>query len=257
MIPHDKFSILGINVSAINLALACQLVESCIENKEKIYICVAPVSTLVSCHEDPRYRNVVNEADIVTPDGMPLVWWARRKGFKQVQRTYGPDFMLALCDFGQNQEYKHYLLGATVDTCRKLEQNLKTRFLDIKIVGAFSPPFRELSEEENQQMIEDINSAHPDIVWVGLGSPKQDFWMKRNRDKINASVLVGVGAAFDFIAGVKPQAPRWMRQSGLEWLFRLCSEPQRLWKRYLIGNTKFIYYLLRDFIIRKSVSQHV
>jgi N-acetylglucosaminyldiphosphoundecaprenol N-acetyl-beta-D-mannosaminyltransferase len=243
-----NFKILDVNISDTNIEQVCAQIDANIRQRQRGYVCVAPVSTVVSCQEDAAYKQVVNHAQIVTPDGMPIVWLGRMRGRKHIKRTYGPDLMLAVCDKGQARGYRHYLLGATRQTCSRLVSKLKERFPAIQIVGVDCPPFRDLTPEEDLRQIETINAAQPDIVWVGLGSPKQDFWMYRNQQRIHAPVMLGVGAAFDFLSGVKRQAPRWMQCCGLEWFFRLCSEPRRLWRRYLIGNTKFIFFLLREVI---------
>jgi len=240
------FDILGVKIDAINLSLACEVIDYWIKTSRNAYICVAPVSTIVSCQEDAAYKEVINQADMVTPDGMPVVWLGRLKGHREVKRTYGPDLMLALCTNGLKKGYRHFLYGGTPETCIKLEDSLRERLPSIQIVGKYSPPFHTMLPQDQQEVVEMINQAKPDIVWVGLGSPKQDFWMKQNRGKLSVPVMIGVGAAFDFLSGMKQQAPRWMQRSGLEWLFRLGCEPRRLWKRYLIGNVKFVYFLIKD-----------
>jgi N-acetylglucosaminyldiphosphoundecaprenol N-acetyl-beta-D-mannosaminyltransferase len=239
-------NILGVNISAVDIPKACAYIEGRIAGKEKTYICVAPVSTVVDCQKDTEYRGIINGAGMTTPDGMPLVWLGRLKGEPTIERTYGPDLMLAMCALSEAKGYKHYFYGGTEKTDQLLILKLRQQFPGLNIGGYFAPPFRAVGEVEDESVLRQINEANPDIVWVGLGSPKQDYWMYQHRDKLNVPVMVGVGAAFDFLAGVKKQAPVWMRKSGLEWLFRLCSEPCRLWRRYLIGNTKFLYYLLRD-----------
>ena len=180
---------------------------------------------------------------MVTPDGMPLVWIAKSRGFKNIARTYGPELMESLCCSGR---YRHFFYGGTGECLNRLENKLKQRNPQMNIAGRISPPFCEQSEAELRLDIEKINSVKPDILWVGLGSPKQDFWMHKNRDKLNVPVIIGVGAAFDFLSGMKKQAPSWVRHSGLEWLFRLCAEPRRLWRRYLIGNTLFLFLLIKE-----------
>lgn len=254
MLEHKRFDLLGVRVSAVDLPNACGIIEDFISDKKKAYVCVAPVSTIVSCQEDENYRRVVNGADMVTPDGMPVVWCAKLAGHGEVRRTYGPDLMLMVCERGVEKGYKHFFYGATPEVLRKLEARLADRSPGINVVGRYAPPFRELSAQEEQEIVDKIDQLGPDIVWIGLGSPKQDFWMKQIRGKLNAPVLIGVGAAFDFLSGAKPQAPRWMQNVGLEWFFRLCNEPKRLWKRYLIGNTKFLYFLLRQKIDRRMTS---
>jgi len=251
----DSIKILGVNVSAVNLDIACRMIDQFIRRKSKSYICIAPVSTIISCQEDDDYKEVINEADMVTPDGMPLVWIARMRGYKDVRRTYGPDLMLAVLNDGQKKNYRHFLYGATPETLDKLMTALKEKFPAINIAGHYAPPFRSFNEGEDQIIVDMINQSNSDILWVGLGSPKQDFWMQRHRDKINVPVIMGVGAAFDFLSGQKKQAPRWMQRSGLEWLFRLVQEPGRLWKRYLLGNSKFMWLLLKDFARKKRLAK--
>ena len=250
----EKFDVLGVKIAILNLKKACLLIEDVIQNNQKVYICVAPVATVVDCQGNKEYKEVINQAYFTTPDGMPLVWIGKSKGFKDIRRTYGPDLMLAVCDSGLQKGYRHYFYGGSPETNDRLEVRLKQRFPEMKIVGRYSPPFRELTKAEDEQIIDSINRACPDILWVGLGSPKQDFWMAQYRRRLDTPVLVGVGAAFDFISGVKRQAPCWMRQTGMEWFFRLCCEPRRLARRYLIGNSKFIYFFMRD-SIRSTVQK--
>ena len=238
------FEILGVRISAVNLEKAYAVIHSMIREKRPGYICVAPVSTIMSCQDDPAYKAVVNGAAMVTPDGMPVVWLGRRVGFPDVRRTYGPDLMQLVCEKGQADGFRHYLLGGSETVNEQLARKLRQWYPAIQIVGRYAPPFRAVTPAEEEVMFRAINDSGADIVWVGLGSPKQDFWMQRCRDKIKPLVLVGVGAAFDFLSGHKAQAPRWIQRAGLEWLFRFCCEPGRLWRRYLLGNSRFIYLLL-------------
>jgi len=243
-----RINICGVSVSAINLDMACEILDGWINERKKSYVCIAPVSTIVDSQSEAEYRKIINEADMITPDGMPLVWIGKLRGNKDIGRTYGPDLMLALCGRGQKKGYKHFLYGGSKNTCSLLKNVLERKFPAIDIVGEYAPPFSSQYVQEDEEVVDEINRLSPDVLWVGLGSPKQDYWMHHHRDKLNVPVMVGVGAAFDFIAGTKKQAPMWMRRSGLEWLFRLCSEPQRLWKRYFIGNTQFIYLLVKQIV---------
>jgi N-acetylglucosaminyldiphosphoundecaprenol N-acetyl-beta-D-mannosaminyltransferase len=163
---------------------------------------------------------------------MPLVWLCRLAGFRPVERVYGPDLMLAVCEYGVERGYRHFFFGGGPDVPAALAGRLAHRIAGLRVAGVISPPFGETSEPEEERLIGQINDAHPDIVWVGLGTGTQEHWMARHRPRLEAPVLIGVGAAFDFLSGTKPQAPRWMQRSGLEWLFRLLSEPRRLWPRY-------------------------
>lgn len=243
-----KFDVLGVQVDVLNLDLADTQVQDWVARRKKVYVCVAPVSTVVQCREDEEYRKVVNGAQMVTPDGMPLVWLGRLQGNKDLARTYGPDLMLQICESGLRQGCRHYFYGAIPEVLERLESRLKNQFPNINIVGSFCPPFTKGCQDESAEVLKEINRLQPDILWVGLGSPKQDFWMSRHRDKLDVPVMIGVGAAFDFLSGSKKQAPVWMQRAGLEWLFRFLCEPRRLWRRYLFGNTKFVYLILRDFI---------
>ena len=238
--------ICDVPVSSVNIPQACGIIGGWINDRKKTYVCVAPVSTIVDCQSDQEYKKVLDNADMITPDGMPLVWIGKLKGDRNIERTYGPDLMQALCAAGEKGGYKHYLYGGAESTCSLLENVLKRKFPNIDIRGHYAPPFRPAHAREDKEIIDEINRLNPDILWVGLGSPKQDFWMHEHRDRLEVPVIIGVGAAFDFIAGIKKQAPRWMQRCGLEWFFRLCSEPGRLWKRYLFGNTKFIYLLIKN-----------
>lgn len=239
-------SLLGVNISRVNPVLALQQICEWVEQKQRTYVCVAPVATLVDAKQNPLYAQAVNAAGMVTPDGMPVVWLARARGCKDIARTYGPDLMLAVCRHGQELGLRHFFYGGTETTLEKLRHKLLSLYPKMQIVGHYAPPFRAEVWQEDQGIIDRINSSNADIMWVGLGSPKQDFWMHLNRPLLNAPVIVGAGAAFDFCSGVKPQAPRWMQRCGLEWLFRLGCEPQRLWRRYLIGNSLFLIYLIKD-----------
>ena len=243
--------ILGVNISVVDIPKACAYVEDCIARKDKTYICVAPVSTVVDCQKDTEYRRIINGAGMTTPDGVPIVWLGKLKGEKTIERTYGPDLMQAFCDLSQERGYRHYFLGGTHEKNSLLVEKLKVRFPKLDVAGFYAPPVRLTGEMEEDPVLDQINEANPDVLWVGLGSPKQDYWMRNHRGKLDAPVMIGVGAAFDFIAGTKPQAPVWMRKSGLEWLFRLYCEPKRLWKRYLFGNIQFIYFLVKDMLKKR------
>jgi N-acetylglucosaminyldiphosphoundecaprenol N-acetyl-beta-D-mannosaminyltransferase len=194
---------------------------------------------VVTAKQDAEFRCIVNEADMATPDGMPLVWVLRRMGFQQQERINGPDLMWRLCGQAEQKGLSIFLYGSTPETIEKLTDNLKAAFPRLAVAGDCSPPFRPLSEEENREIVDRINSSDAHVVFVGLGCPKQEFWMAEHRGAIQA-VMIGVGAAFDYHAGTVKRAPLWMQRSGLEWLFRLLSEPKRLWKRYLVTNSLFL-----------------
>jgi len=248
------FDVLGVQVSATNLSSASARIFELVRDSARTYICIAPVSTIMDCQRSEEYRQVVNNAGMVTPDGMPLVWLGRRAGLT-VGRTYGPDLLEAMCEQSTHGECSHFFYGGTAAGNHRLMDFLKQKYSGLDIRGSYAPPFRRMGEKEEDGVLRMINETKADILWVGLGSPKQDFWMKDHREALDVPVIIGVGAAFDFLAGLKPQAPRWMQRSGLEWLFRLGCEPRRLWKRYLVGNTMFIYLLIKT-TIRNILGNH-
>jgi N-acetylglucosaminyldiphosphoundecaprenol N-acetyl-beta-D-mannosaminyltransferase len=227
-----RINILGVGISAIDMDLALRAIEHWIDAVEPNYVCVTPAHSIMDACHDPDFRSILNSGGLTTPDGMSLVWILRLLGHKEVDRVYGPDLLLALCQSGVGKKYRHYLYGGELGVAEALASRLTDRFEGLQIAGTHSPPFRKLTDDEDQAVIEDINFTNPDIVWVGLSSPKQERWMAEHLSQINASVMIGVGAAFDFLSGKKPQAPRWIQRSGFEWLFRLTTEPRRLWPRY-------------------------
>ncbi len=245
---RDCFEILGVKIDAVNLTLASERILQWIKEKRKTYVCVAPVSTVMDCQRDAGYRDIVNSAGMVTPDGMPVVWIGKWKKHSHIERTYGPDLIKTMCRLSEREGCRHYFYGGSEATCRRLAEKLQRQFPRLQIAGQYSPPFRDIHGRETQEVIDRINAGNPDILWVGLGAPKQDYWMFYHRDKLDVPVMIGVGAAFDFLAGTKVQAPVWIQRSGFEWLFRLCCEPKRLWRRYLFGNSQFVYLLLKDFL---------
>jgi len=207
---------------------------------------ICNVHVVVLGATDPEYRDVLSSNDINCPDGAPIAWLLRRKGVKKQEKVSGPDLMWRLCKQCAKRGIAVYFYGSRMETLDALESNLKCKISNLK--GYYeSPPFRALSEVEKRQAIERINASGAGIVFVGLGCPKQERWMAEHRGKINA-VMIGVGAAFDFHAGIVSRAPRWMSNAGLEWLHRLFSEPKRLWRRYLVTNTVFCCLVVREFI---------
>ena len=249
--PILRLNILGVGVSAINMPTALQTIEGWIDRRESHYICVAPVHSVMESQRDEHLRRILNAAGLVTPDGMPLVWLSRLMGCRQVRQVCGSDLMLAVCERFVGRNCRHFFYGGTPGVVEELAKRLKTHFPGLEVVGTYSPPFRPLTSEEDQAAVERINALQPDIVWVGIGAPKQERWMAAHVARLNAPVLIGVGAAFDFHAGVKRRAPVWLQKSGLEWSFRLLMEPQRLWRRYLIDNPWFLWLILLQALGRK------
>jgi N-acetylglucosaminyldiphosphoundecaprenol N-acetyl-beta-D-mannosaminyltransferase len=234
-------SILGVRLSALDLPTATAEMAGAIEARQRAYACTCPVYTLMQGNERPEVRAALNAADWVTPDGMPVVWALRALGARSAGRVYGPDLMLALSALSAERGYRQFYLGGAPGVAEALAQNLSARCPGLIVAGTFAPPFRTMSTSEQAAMVAQVNASRPHIVWVGLGSPKQDLWMAEFRPQLVAPLLVGVGAAFDFLSGHIAQAPRWMQRGGLEWLFRLASDPRRLWRRYLVYNPKFVY----------------
>lgn len=240
----ERTDVLGVGVSAVNMELALRTIEGWIARGEQHYVCVSGVHGVMESQADEALRQIHNRAGMVTPDGMPLVWLSRLNGRRHVDRVYGPDLMLACCELSLRRGYRHYFYGGAEGVPELLAERLSKRFPGLRVVGTYSPPFRPLTPEEDETLVDRINATEPDIVWVGLSTPKQERWMAAHVGRVRAPVLIGVGAAFDFHAGLKKQAPFWMQRSGLEWLFRLGTEPRRLWKRYLVNNPRFVWRIL-------------
>jgi len=233
-VPRDeRTNILGVYVNSINLDDAVATIERWISERSQNYVCVTDVHGLMEGRSDERLRSIYNEAGMATPDGMPLVWLSRLFGKSRTERVYGPDLMRMMTAVSTLRGYRQFYYGGAEGVVDKLKEALIADYPGLEVAGTLSPPFRELTFEDDRAIVDIINAGHPDIVWVGLGAPKQEFWMANHLGRIKAPVMIGVGAAFDFLAGTKPQAPLWMQRNGLEWLFRLCSEPRRLWRRYV------------------------
>lgn len=235
-----RANVLGVGVSAINLDQACGLVAEALERGTRGYVCVSGVHGVSEAQADPEFRDILNGAWLNTPDGMPMVWMGRLQGFKQMGRVYGPDLLLRLCDVGRAKGWTHFFYGGAEGVAGELKGRLEGRFPGLKVAGVFTPPFRPLNSEEEGRLVDEIAALKPDLFWVGLSTPKQEKFMARYWQKLDARIFFGVGAAFDFHAGRVRQAPRWMQRGGLEWLFRLGCEPRRLWRRYLRNNPLFL-----------------
>ena len=240
----QRVNVLGVGVSALNPSRALAVIAGWIGDRARHYVCVSGVHGVMESQRDPTLRRIHNGTGLVTPDGMPLVWLLKWAGHPEADRVYGPDLMLAVLDRSQDAGWRHYFYGASPETLTSLQAALGQRFPRLMIAGSWSPPFRPLTPTEDAEVVERINACRPDIVWVGLSTPKQERWMAEHRAALDAPVLIGVGAAFDFHAGTVRQAPRLLQRSGLEWLFRLVMEPKRLWRRYLRNNPAFVVSIL-------------
>jgi N-acetylglucosaminyldiphosphoundecaprenol N-acetyl-beta-D-mannosaminyltransferase len=220
---------------------AVNTISSWVATGERTYVCVSGVHGIMESQKDSALRDIHNASGLTVPDGMPLVWLGRRAGATWMDRVYGPDLLLKVLETGLDAGWRHYFYGGASGVPDELVDRLATRYPGLQSVGVWSPPFRELTEVEIREVAERINGAQPDVVWVGLSTPKQEKWMARIRPLLAAPVLVGVGAAFDMHSGRLKQAPRWMQERGLEWLYRLLREPRRLWRRYLSNNPRFMW----------------
>ena len=242
----ERVNILGVGAMPLDLDRATATLDRWRVEGRREYVCLISVHGLVVAQRDPEIRNCLNRSGLACEDGMPLVWWSRLVGRSEARRVCGSDLLDTVCAFGISRKYRHYFYGASSHVLERLVRQLQGRHPGLIVAGYRSPPFRPLTAAEDAEDIAAINAARPDFVWVGLGMPKQEKWMVEHRGKIQAAALLGVGAAFDFHAGTKPRAPIWMQRSGLEWLFRLMTEPRRLARRYLVDNGLFIAFALRQ-----------
>jgi len=231
-LPVECGDVIGINVSAITMDDAITTIKRWIHDGRREYVCITGVHGVMESRRDPLLRKIHNQAGMVTPDGVPLVYFLHLAGRKRTQRVYGPDLMREMTAVSARHGYRQFYYGGNVGVGEKLRETLVKSTPGLQVAGTFCPPFREMTPEEDRAAVDMINAARPHIVWVGLSTPKQERWMAAHLGRIEAPVMIGVGAAFDFLAGTKRQAPKWMQRHALEWLFRLCSEPRRLWRRY-------------------------
>ncbi len=256
VLTHERVNLLGVGISAINLQQAVETIDSWINNKIKHYICVTSVHGIIESIEDSHVRRVFNDAGMVTPDGMPLYWNLRIHGKKHTSRVYGPDLLLETCKNGIEKGYRHFFYGGEPGLADDLANKLQARFPGMIVAGTHCPPFRQLTPEEDEEEMNLINSAKPDILWICLSVPKAEIWMSEHIERLNVSAIASVGAAFAFHTGRTRQAPSWVQRIGMEWFFRLLMEPGRLWKRYLVNNSKFLSHLLLQVIGLRKYPYH-
>lgn len=240
MVTRVGGKVLGAFIDAVDWKTALSRISTWAANRESRYVCICNVHSVVTADHDEVFEYVLAAADMVTPDGAPVAWMLRRLGFKGQQRINGPDLMWKYCELAAQRGDSIFLYGGKSETLERLQARLGEAFPRLKIAGAYSPPYRMLTHEEDFDVVEMINASGASTVWVSLGCPKQEFWMAIHRGRINA-VMIGVGAAFEYHAGTLRRAPQWMQENGLEWAHRLAAEPQRLWRRYLVTNTSFIF----------------
>ena len=234
-------NILGVDIAAIDMEWLLEFTKDNITNLSGDYMCVSNVHTTVTAFEDKEYRAVQNGGIMAIPDGGPLSSTGKRRGHKKMSRTTGPSYMGEVFKISVQYGWKHYFYGSKQETLDKLKSELEKNYQGIEIVGMYSPPFRPLTEEEDREVVENINRAKPDFLWIGLGAPKQELWMAVHQGKVE-SFMVGVGAGFDYYAGNIERAPHWMQKINMEWFYRLIQDPKRLFSRYMKTNSKYIWH---------------
>ena len=233
MVYSRKYKILGVNIDLVNYAEVIKTIGQWRREGQRNYVIIANPHSLMSCTRDALMREATREAALIVPDGIGMIWGARLLRYEHCGRVTGPTLMLKLCDDGRQAGYRHFFYGGREGVAEEMASNLTQRFSGLTVAGTYAPPFRTLTPEEDAQVVERINRSRPDIVWVGLGAPKQEKWMAAHLGRIKATAMVGVGAAFDFHSGNAKWAPRWVRDLGLEWIWRLAQEPRRMWRRNL------------------------
>jgi N-acetylglucosaminyldiphosphoundecaprenol N-acetyl-beta-D-mannosaminyltransferase len=237
--PVERVNVLGVGLSILNLQTALDAIVNALRERRKGYICVTGVHGVMEAQTDGNFRRILNGAFLCTPDGMPMVWAGKLNGHREMRRVYGPDLMLDVCAWSEKGGCRHFFFGGAEGVPELLAEKLKAKFPKLEVAGTFTPPFRALNPVEEKQLQEMVCKVRPDIFWVGLSTPKQEKFMAEFLPKLDVTLMIGVGAAFDFHSGRVKQAPRWMQRSGLEWFYRLCREPRRLAKRYLRNNPLF------------------
>jgi len=237
-------SVLGVPIAALDLERAADQVEEWISKDARTYVTVTGVHGVMESEDDPAVKAIHRRAGMCVPDGMPMVWVGRLYGHHRMRRVYGPNLMLEISRRSVDKGYTHYYFGGKAGVPERLAARLTERFEGLRVVGTRSPPFRAMTAREEDDLRREIEALEPDVLWVGLSTPKQEKWMAAHVGKLDAKVMIGVGAAFDMHAGLLRQAPVWMQATGTEWFFRLCMEPRRLWKRYLNNNPRFVVRIM-------------
>lgn len=243
--PTDTqmFSVLGVKIAALQISDVIRQMQTWISQRDgSHFIAVVNVHMVMEAQHDPSFRKVLETAALRVPDGMPLIWVGRLRGHQLQRRVCGPDLLVDFCQQTQEMGYRHFFYGGEPGVPEKLAEKLKKQFPGLNVVGSYSPPFRLPTTAEDACQVEMIRLAAPDVLWVGLGCPKQERWISEHRDRLGVPVLVGVGQAFDIHSGRSKRAPSWLREHGLEWVYRLAVEPRRLWRRYLVYNSQFIAF---------------
>jgi N-acetylglucosaminyldiphosphoundecaprenol N-acetyl-beta-D-mannosaminyltransferase len=236
----ERINVLGVGITPLNLPLAVAAFQKAIVNRTKGYICVTGVHGVTEAQENPGFRSILNAAFLNTPDGMPMVWMGRLKGHSEMTRVYGPDLLLEICRVSEQTQWRHFFYGGAPGAAEELVASLRRRFPALSVAGTYTPPFRPLNAGERDELRALVTKTKPDVIWVGLSTPKQEAFMAEALPWLDTTLMVGVGAAFDLLSGRVRQAPRWIQRSGFEWLYRTFQEPRRLWKRYFKNNPIFV-----------------
>jgi len=253
--PYICFA--GTKIDNLTMREVINGIEELIQKEESSYVVTPNAAHIVLLQKDKEFKKIYQGARLAIPDGMPLLWGAKILGKSLREKVSGSDLLPAFCEVAAKKRYKLFFLGAGPGVAAKAARILTQKNLGLKIIGAYSPPFGfENDKGENRKIVQVIKEAKPDVLFVGLGAPKQEKWIWRHKDELQVPVSIGVGITFDFIAGTVKRAPEWMQKCGLEWLFRLCQEPGRLWKRYLIGNAIFVWLVLKEFIKVRILVSH-
>ena len=239
--PAMRTDILGVRINAFGMKEAVRMCDELIRADGRGYVCVTDVHGVIEAQDDPAFCEILNNSYMTTPDGMPLVWAGHLQGHSGMQRVYGPDLLMALCGVSAERGYRHFFYGGKPGVAEQLVSVLKSKFPGLKVTGIYVPPFRPLTAAEERELEDTVAAANPDIFWVGLGLPKQERFMAQYCGKLDAKLMIGVGAAFDIHAGLVKEAPQWLKRAGLQWLHRLCQEPRRLWKRYMNCVPRFLW----------------
>ena len=239
-----RVNVLGVGVGVLNLTTALDALARAVAERRKGYVCVTGVHGVSEAQEDAEFRHILNRAFLNTPDGMPMVWLGRLAGHREMGRVYGPDLMTLVMHESVARGWRHFFYGGANGTAEKLRAVLTEKFPGLQVVGTYEPPFRPLNDAQQAALTAQVAAAQPQMMWIGLSTPKQERFMAENLARLDTTLMLGVGAAFDMLAGTKSQAPRWMQASGLEWLYRLCQEPRRLGPRYLKNNPLFALRVL-------------
>jgi N-acetylglucosaminyldiphosphoundecaprenol N-acetyl-beta-D-mannosaminyltransferase len=237
----DRINVLGVGIDPLSLPIAVAAIGEAIRTRTKGYVCVTGVHGVSEAQDDPAFRAILNRALLNTPDGMPMVWMGRWQGRREMDRVYGPDLLLEVCRVSEQANWRHFFYGGAAGVTKQLAASLQSRFPKLTVAGIYAPPFRPLNDQETEELRALVAEKKPDIIWVGLSTPKQEVFMAGILSQLDTTLMIGVGAAFDLLSGRVRQAPRWVQRSGFEWLYRLAQEPRRLWKRYLKNNPLFVW----------------